>query len=107
MSEELQAPPSWHRPGKSGRRITRHPLTTLAGCIAEIARVYRKFKAGKLDGETARTSVYVLDKLRAGLEAEALGELQARLDELESRAGNSGALTGNGHAGGRLALPPH
>ena len=101
MSEELHAP-AWHRPGKSGRRITRHPLTTLAGCIAEIARTYRKYKSGKLEAEKARTQVYMLDKLRAGLEAQALGELQERLNELENRAGST-ALG----SGGPLALPSH
>lgn len=107
MSEEqapaADVPPAWHRPGKVGRKITRHPLTSPAGCIAEIARVYRHYKAGRIEPEVARTRVYVLDKLRAGLEAQALGELQERLDELEVRAGR--ASLGNG--GGPLALPSH
>lgn len=104
MSEGEKQAPEWHRPGKPGRKIVRHSLTTLAGCITEIARTYRHFKAGKLDAEEARTRVYMLDKLRAGLEAEALGELQQRLDELETNTAGR-AL---GHSGEQLlALPPH
>jgi hypothetical protein len=105
MSETAKlSPPAWHRPGKPGRKIVRHSLTTLAGCIAEIARTYRAYKGGKLDAEKARTRVYMLDKLRAGLEAEALGELQQRLGELETRAGGSRGL---GVGSEPLLLPAH
>jgi len=85
MSDQNTAPP-WHRPARPGRKAPRHPLTTLAGCIGEIARVYRAFKRGDLSAEHARVQTYILDKLRAGLEAQAIAELERRLDEVEGAA---------------------
>ena len=81
---EVHNPPAWHRPAKRGRKAPRHPLPTLPGCIAEIARVYRAFKRGDIATDVARTRTYILDKLRAGLEAQTLADLENRLDEAEA-----------------------
>jgi hypothetical protein len=81
---EVHNPPAWHRPAKRGRKASRHPLTTLPGCIGEIAHVYRAFKRGSITAEVARTRTYILDKLRAGLEAQTLADLENRLDEAEA-----------------------
>ena len=102
MSEAPEKPPPpWHRPGKVGRKINRPALTTLGGVISELARCYRAFKSGKINGEQARTRAYLLDRLRAALEAKELGELQQRLNELETRAESRGL--GNGGQPLRLA----
>ena len=47
-------------------------MATLPGCISEIARVYRASKRGDVSADVARTRTYILDKLRAGLEAQTL-----------------------------------
>ena len=81
---KAQTPPAWHRSAKTGRKAPRHSLTTLPGCISEIARVYRAFKRGDIPADVARTRTYILDKLRAGLEAQTLADLENRLDEVEA-----------------------
>jgi hypothetical protein len=88
---KAQAPPPWHRSAKAGRKAPRHALTTLPGCISEIARVYRAFKRGDIPADAARTRTYILDKLRAGLEAQTLADLESRLDEAEA----SGTVDGD------------
>jgi hypothetical protein len=97
---KAQAPPPWHRSAKVGRKAPRHSLTTLPGCISEIARVYRAFKRGDIPADVARTRTYILDKLRAGLEAQTLAELENRLDQAEGdgiisqeRAGQSALMS--------------
>ena len=81
-------------------------MTTLAGCIAEIARVYRTFKRGAISAEAARTQTYILDKLRAGLEAQELTDLHRRLDEAEEAARDRGHWDGN-NGGHHTTLPAH
>ena len=81
---KAQVAPPWHRSAKAGRKAPRHSLTTLPGCISEIARVYRAFKRGDIAADVARTRTYILDKLRAGLEAQTLADLENRLDEAEA-----------------------
>ena len=83
MTESRTTPP-WHRSAKMGRKAPRHALTTLPGCISEIARVYRAFKRGDITADVARTRTYILDKLRAGLEAQTLADLEDRLNEAEA-----------------------
>lgn len=81
---KAQAPPPWHRSAKLDRKAPRHSLTTLPGCISEIARVYWAFKRGDISADVARTRTYILDKLRAGLEAQTLTDLENRLDQAEA-----------------------
>jgi hypothetical protein len=74
---------------KSGRKIVRLPLTSLSGLIKEAGRVYRRMKDNKMDHETGRSLVWVLDRLRGMLEAQALERVEARLNELSEQAGRS------------------
>jgi len=79
-------------------------LTSLAGCVGELARVYRAFKSGNLSAEQARVQTYILDKLRAGLEAQAIGELERRLNEVE---GASEQRSWPADADNPIAMPTH
>jgi hypothetical protein len=71
---------------RSGRKITRLPLTTLSGLIKEAGAVYRRMKVGKLDHEQGRSLVRVLAQMRAMLEAAALERMEKRLEELTEAA---------------------
>ena len=72
-----------------GRKIVRLPLTSLSGLIKEAGRVYRRMKDNKMDHETGRSLVWVLDRIRTMLEAQALERVEARLNELSEHAGQS------------------
>lgn len=57
-----------------GRKATPKPirrrrdhLTSLAGIIAEMGRIYRRMRAGKLDATEAQKRVWVLERMRAGV----------------------------------------
>jgi hypothetical protein len=72
-----------------GRKATPKPirrrrdhLTSLAGIIAEMGRIYRRMRAGKLDATEAQKRVWVLDRMRAGVADMALERIEHRLAEL-------------------------
>ena len=69
-------------PSSSKRSKVRHPLDTLAGVIAETAKVYREMRDNKLDHGKGRSLVWVLSQLRAMVETQALERLEQRLEEL-------------------------
>ena len=75
---------------RKSRQLRRLPLTSLGGVIQEMAQVYRKAKSGKMLDETARSRVWILDKMRSGLEALALERLEAKMDAVAKTAGNIG-----------------
>jgi hypothetical protein len=78
---------------RSGRKIVRLPLTSLSGLIKEAGRVYRRMKDGKMEHEHGRSLVWVLDRIRGMLEAQALERMEQRLNELGEHAGR---MNGNG-----------
>jgi hypothetical protein len=61
----------------------RFRLTDARGCRRELASLYAEYRNGKITGETAKTSAYIV---RALLEALRIDELEARLTTLEGRA---------------------
>jgi len=69
------------------KRVTRQSLTSIGGVVAEMASIYRQMKAGKRDHKTGRSLVWVLDRLRAAVEAEALQRIEAKLDAVAEMAG--------------------
>src|SRR5262245_31258572 len=80
-----QPTPSAEEPsdlGSAKRSLIRHPLSTLAGLIAEATRVYRAARAKKLDHAEARSLVWMLAQMRAMVETQALERLEQRLEEL-------------------------
>ena len=80
----------------SGKRSkVRHPLDTLAGVIAETAKVYREMRDNKLDHGQGRSLVWVLSQLRAMVETQTLERLEQRLEELAPNIEGRG----NGYAG--------
>jgi hypothetical protein len=113
MSE--QQPPK-RRPGQRGPSLK---VDNLQACVRKLALVIRKadsalrrYEKGKITAEAATTVFRGLSVVRAAVEtqratletaivATTVVEMQAKLAELEGRAGlSSGALNG-----GRLALP--
>jgi hypothetical protein len=90
---------------KSGRKIVRLPLTSLSGLIKEAGRVYRRMKDGKMEHEEGRSLVWVLDRIRGMLEAQALERLEAKLDELGAHAQSIGGRNGHAITGGQARLP--
>ena len=80
MSEEPTKPK--RRGGKSGQKITRYPLTSLQGLIAEAGVVYRQMKTGQIDHEFGRSLVWALTAIRGMLEAQALERIEDRLKQL-------------------------
>lgn len=76
----------------SPRRVK---LDNLGAVVGEMARIYREMRAGKVEHQEGRSFVWVLDKLRSGLEAQALERIEERLMQLEG--GNSARII-NGHA---------
>ncbi len=79
---------------KSGRKITRLPLTSLAGLIREAGRVYRRVKDGKMQHEEGRSLVWILAQMRAMLEAQHLERIEAKLDALAQMAEAKGMAHG-------------
>ena len=75
-----------HKPpaAKCGRRVPRQALTTLAGILAEMGRIYRQARAKKLHHEEARSLVWMLGQMRAAAEALELERLHGRLDEMDA-----------------------
>jgi hypothetical protein len=104
-----ERPESRKRGGsKKGRVYVRLPLTSLSGLIKEAGTVYNKMKTGKLHHEEGRSLVWVLDRIRAMLEAQQLEKLDQRLQELgehvERRQLNGGCI-GHQSAIGSPRLP--
>jgi hypothetical protein len=66
---------------------TRQSLASIGGVVAEMASLYRRMKAGTLDHKEGRSLVWVLDRLRAAVEAEALQRIEAKLDAVAGMAG--------------------
>ena len=71
---------------RSSKRLTRVPLASLGGVIQEMAKVYRLARSSKMGHDNARSLVWMLDKLRSALEAQALERLEAKMDELAKTA---------------------
>jgi hypothetical protein len=66
---------------------TRQSLASIGGVVAEMASLYRRMKSGALDHKDGRSLVWVLDRLRAAVEAEALQRIEAKLDAVADIAG--------------------
>jgi hypothetical protein len=64
----------------------RIPLTSLSGVITECARSYRRMKADKMKHDEGWSLVWVLSRLRAMLEAQALERIEGRLRELQAHS---------------------
>lgn len=75
------------------KQLVRVPLGGLGGVIKEMATVYRMARHGKMAHDNARSLVWVLDKLRCALEAQALERLEAKMDAIAKTA----ETTGHGH----------
>ena len=84
------------------RTLVRHALGSVGGIIAEMTKVYREARDGKLEHDKARSLVWMLSQLRAMIETQALERLEQRLEEL------SPSLEGkrNGHGAGRSLSGP-
>ena len=72
----------------------RNPLATLPGILAEMSKTYKAMKLGKLDEETARARVWVLDQMRCAVADMELGQIEAQLAQLATAAEARGL---NGH----------
>jgi hypothetical protein len=66
---------------------TRQSLASIGGVVSEMASLYRRMKAHELDFKEGRSLVWVLDRLRAAVEAEALQRIEAKLDAVAEMAG--------------------
>jgi hypothetical protein len=88
---------------RAPKRLTRQSLASIGGVVAEMASLYRRMKAGKLDHKDGRSLVWVLDRLRAAVEAEALQRIEAKLDAVAEMAGGYDGVKEH-H---RPALPVH
>ena len=75
----------------SPRRVKLDNLGAVAG---EMARIYREMRAGKVEHQEGRSFVWVLDKLRSALEAQALERIEERLMALEG-GNNARIINGN------------
>jgi hypothetical protein len=67
-------------PKKRGRPRGSADITTLAGVVKEMARLYREMRAGKTEQPEARTGVWMLAQMRDTL---AVAMIEKRLAELE------------------------
>jgi hypothetical protein len=66
----------------------RHPkLDRLASVRAEMARLYREVRAGRLDAGDATKLTYILKEIRCCLEASRLAELEARMNAIRPTLG--------------------
>jgi hypothetical protein len=90
--------------GIPSKRLTRHSLASIGGVVAEMASLYRQMKAGTRDHKEGRSLVWVLDRLRAAVEAESLARIEAKLDAVAEMAGG---YPDGIEADHRPALPLH
>ena len=65
-------------------RLTRIKLGTIREIRAELSRVYREARSGKIDTSTATRLAYLLDLMARMVER---GELETRIETLEAKAG--------------------
>jgi hypothetical protein len=65
---------------RRGRPRGSADITTLAGVVKEMARLYREMRAGKTEQPEARTGVWMLAQMRDTL---AIVMIEKRLAELE------------------------
>lgn len=90
--------------GRNSRTMVRNSVESLSGVLGEMARIYREMKAGKRDHAEGRSLVWVLSQLRAGVEAKAIEDLEAKLDKVAEAHG----ISGNGNqSAARQARRPH
>lgn len=59
-------------------------IETIKQAKRELAKVYRDYKTKTIDSEDAKTKVYIL---RAIIEANFKYEIEARIEDLEKKAG--------------------
>jgi hypothetical protein len=77
------------RAGRSLNTMTRpasrkkRSLDTLGGVLSELAKVYRAVRAGHLDAAEGLRRAHILREMRAGMEAELLADIEARLSAIE------------------------
>lgn len=71
-------------PEPTPRRQKRTKLGNVREIRAELARVYRKAKAGEIDSGTATRLAYLLDLMSRMIER---SELEERVEALEAKAG--------------------
>ena len=64
------------------KKLRRNPLGSQTGIIAEMTRLYRRVKAGKLDADEGRARVWMLERIGLRLEALALEKIEAQLERL-------------------------
>ena len=65
------------------QRLTRIKLGTIREIRAELSRVYREARSGKIDTTTATRLAYLLDLMARMVER---GELENRIEKLETKA---------------------
>ncbi len=65
-------------------RLTRIKLGTIREIRAELSRVYREARSGKIETSTATRLAYLLDLMARMVER---GELETRVKTLEAKAG--------------------
>ena len=75
-----------------GYKSRRSPLATQAGLIAEMTRLYRLARRGKMDPSEARSHIWCLERIGVRLEALVLEKIETRLAEL-----GGGRVILNGH----------
>jgi hypothetical protein len=69
-------------PSHKGERIRRNPLQSQAGIVAEMSRLYRLARRGKLKPDEARSHIWCLEKIGQRLDAIMLERIELRLREM-------------------------
>jgi ABC-type transport system involved in Fe-S cluster assembly fused permease/ATPase subunit len=88
-------------------RRRRHLLGTVSGLLTEASRVYRAMRSGKLDHEKGRSLVWVLAQMRAMVEAQHLGRIEVKLNELQATAESRGLIVHDHDGADQPARLPH
>lgn len=73
-------------PRPSGYKSRRNPLKSQEGIVAEMARLYRLARRGKLDPHEARSHIWCLEKIGQRLDAITMDRIERRLAEMSGNA---------------------
>jgi hypothetical protein len=104
-AESLKALPPPETKKRRGNR-----LATLGGLTREGVRIYWAMKKGRMDCDKGRSLIWALSQLRCMVEAEALTNIEARLEQLaqqppHAREPSRGQLVIEHQAGEHEILP--